>query len=66
MPRRAGPGHLRPALADAIWQYGGIKEEIVAQIHSPRHGVMPAWAGRLEPQTIKILAAYVHSLGGGQ
>jgi cytochrome c oxidase cbb3-type subunit 3 len=27
---------------------------------------MPAWAGRLEPETIKILAAYVHSLGGGQ
>jgi cytochrome c oxidase cbb3-type subunit III len=55
-----------PALDDAIWQYGGSKEAIVAQIHSPRHGVMPAWVGRLDAETIKILATYVHSLGGGQ
>jgi hypothetical protein len=27
---------------------------------------MPAWAGRLDPVTIKMLAAYVHSLGGGE
>ena len=26
---------------------------------------MPSWAGRLEPATIKSLAVYVHSLGGG-
>jgi cytochrome c oxidase cbb3-type subunit 3 len=55
-----------PALDDAIWQYGGTKEAIVAQISSPRHGVMPAWVGRLDPATIKTLAIYVHSLGGGQ
>ena len=55
-----------PALDDAIWLYGGTKEEIVAQIYAPRHGVMPAWTGRLEPETLKILATYVHSLGGGQ
>ena len=29
-------------------------------------GVMPAWKGRLDPVTIKMLAAYVHSRGGGQ
>jgi cytochrome c oxidase cbb3-type subunit 3 len=27
---------------------------------------MPAWTGRLDPVTIKMLAAYVHSLGGGE
>ena len=27
---------------------------------------MPAWGGRLDPVTIKMLAAYVHSLGGGE
>ena len=32
----------------------------------PRHGVMPAWDQRLDPVTIKMLAAYVHSLGGGE
>ena len=27
---------------------------------------MPAWEGRLDPVTIKELAVYVHSLGGGE
>jgi cytochrome c oxidase cbb3-type subunit 3 len=27
---------------------------------------MPAWGDRLDPVTIKMLAAYVHSLGGGE
>ena len=27
---------------------------------------MPHWEGRLDPVTIKMLAAYVHSLGGGE
>ncbi|MDH3596415.1 MAG: cytochrome C oxidase Cbb3, partial [Rhodospirillales bacterium] len=36
------------------------------QIAKPRHGVMPAWAGRLDDTTIKMLAVYVHALGGGE
>jgi cytochrome c oxidase cbb3-type subunit 3 len=55
-----------PRLDDAIWLYGGNKSDVVAQIRSPRHGVMPAWIGRLDPDTLKILAVYVHALGGGQ
>lgn len=55
-----------PALNDAIWLYGNSKEAIVAQVSSPRQGVMPAWTGRLDPDTIKIVTVYVHSLGGGQ
>ncbi|HPV69190.1 MAG TPA: hypothetical protein PLU56_12960, partial [Sphingorhabdus lacus] len=31
-----------------------------------RYGVMPRWNNRLDPVTIKMLAAYVHSLGGGE
>jgi cytochrome c oxidase cbb3-type subunit 3 len=31
-----------------------------------RAGMMPAWAGRLDPVTIKALAVYVHTLGGGK
>ena len=27
---------------------------------------MPAWNGRLDAVTIRMLAAYVHSLGGGE
>jgi len=55
-----------PALNDAIWLYGSARENIVAQITKPRHGVMPAWAHRLDATTIKQLTLYVHSLGGGE
>lgn len=55
-----------PALNDAIWLYGGTEADVTNQIRKPRHGVMPAWQGRLDPVTIKMLAAYVHSRGGGQ
>ncbi len=55
-----------PALNDAIWLFGGSEAEVRSQIIAPRHGVMPAWQGRLDPVTIKMLAAYVHSRGGGE
>ncbi len=54
-----------PALNDAVWLYGGTADEIAEQVHDPRHGVMPGWAGRLDPVVIKQLAVYVHGLGGG-
>ena len=41
-------------------------QQVARQVSAPRHGVMPAWGGRLDPVTIKMLAAYVHSLGGGE
>jgi cytochrome c oxidase cbb3-type subunit III len=55
-----------PALNDAIWLFGGSEAQVRSQIVNPRHGVMPAWQGRLDPVTIKMLAAYVHSRGGGE
>lgn len=55
-----------PALDNAIWLYKGSKDSLVAQITAPRHGSMPAWSERLDPTTIKLLAVYVHSLGGGK
>ncbi len=55
-----------PNLTDKIWLYGAGVEKVVAQINDPKHGVMPAWEGRLDPITIKSLAVYVHSLGGGK
>ena len=55
-----------PALNDAIWLYGGEPAQISAQIDRPRLGVMPPWQGRLDEATIKMLAVYVHTLGGGQ
>jgi len=55
-----------PRLSDAVWLYGGTPEEILHQINAARHGVMPAWQGRLDEPTLKMLTVYVHSLGGGK
>ena len=55
-----------PTLNDAIWLRGSSREAIKRQILQPRMGMMPKWEGRLDPVTIKMLAAYVHSLGGGE
>jgi cytochrome c oxidase cbb3-type subunit 3 len=55
-----------PRLASAVHLYGGERADVIAQVTRPRHGVMPAWSARLDPVTIKALAVYVHSLGGGQ
>lgn len=55
-----------PNLTDAIWLYGNTPQAITATIVNGRKGVMPHWEGRLDPVTIKSLAVYVHSLGGGK
>lgn len=55
-----------PNLTDRIWLYGGDKATIVETLTNGRGGVMPAWGQRLDPATVKMLAAYVHSLGGGE
>lgn len=53
-----------PDLTDAIWLYGSGETAIAAQVREPKHGVMPAWIGRLGETKVKELAVYVHSLGG--
>ncbi|BAE53169.1 cytochrome-c oxidase, cbb3-type subunit III [Paramagnetospirillum magneticum] len=55
-----------PALNNQIWLYKGTKDAIVAQVNKPKHGSMPAWSERLDASTIKMLAVYVHNLGGGK
>jgi len=55
-----------PALNNPIWLYDGSVEAITAQINTPKHGVMPAWSAKLDDATVKQLAVYVHSLGGGK
>lgn len=65
-----------PNLTDAIWLWANIPATPgdagkVAAIRSVianglNKGVMPAWAGRLSPEQIKVLTVYVHELGGGQ
>ena len=48
-----------------IWLYGGDEATLIETITNGRGGVMPAWDGRLDPVTLKAMAVYVHSLGGG-
>ncbi len=55
-----------PDLTDELWLYAGDKATIMETIRNGRGGVMPAWGHRLDPETIKELAIYVHSLGGGR
>ena len=55
-----------PNLTDKIWLYGDSKEAVTNTVTNAHAGVMPAWGGRLDQVTIKMLAAYVHSLGGGE
>lgn len=55
-----------PNLTDAIWLYGGDRASLTETITKARYGVMPHWSAKLDAVTIKMLAAYVHSLGGGE
>ncbi|MGZ8361192.1 MAG: cytochrome-c oxidase, cbb3-type subunit III [Allosphingosinicella sp.] len=55
-----------PNLTDAIWLYGGDADALRTTIANSRAGVMPRWGNRLDAVTIRMLAAYVHSLGGGE
>ena len=55
-----------PNLTDNEAIYGMRREDIHDQIWNGHGGVMPTWGGRMTPETIKALAIYVHSLGGGE
>jgi cytochrome c oxidase cbb3-type subunit III len=55
-----------PNLADAIWLTGEGEQAVINQMKAPKHGVMPAWLPRLGDETVKQLAVFVHSLGGGE
>jgi cytochrome c oxidase cbb3-type subunit III len=55
-----------PDLTDNIWLYAPDKKTIMEGITNGRGGMMPAWGGKLDDATIKALAVYVHTLGGGE
>ncbi|MEQ1687652.1 MAG: cytochrome-c oxidase, cbb3-type subunit III [Sphingopyxis sp.] len=55
-----------PRLNDRIWLYGGSREALTTSVANARAGVMPRWGGRLDDMTIKMLTAFVYSLGGGE
>lgn len=55
-----------PNLTDSVWLYGPSRAVVVEGIVNGRGAVMPSWLGRLDESTIKALAVYVYSLGGGE
>jgi cytochrome c oxidase cbb3-type subunit 3 len=63
---KGNPDVGAPNLTDQIWLYGSDEATLIETITNGRSGVMPAWEGRLDPATIKAMAVYVHSLGGGK
>ena len=50
-------------LTDGIWLHGGTPQRIRETIANGRQSVMPAHADRLGTLRVKLLAAYVQSLG---
>ena len=50
-----------PNLVDADWLYGGDEKSIYRSIYDGRHGVCPAWIGKLSFPTIRALAVFIHS-----
>jgi cytochrome c oxidase cbb3-type subunit 3 len=65
----AGKGNRElgaPNLTDSIWLYGSSIDALTDTITNSRNGVMPSWSGRLDDVTLKALAVYVYSLGGGE
>jgi cytochrome c oxidase cbb3-type subunit 3 len=51
-----------PNLTDKVWLHGWGEDAIVAMVNNGKTNVMPAQAGRLTPEQIHVLAAYVWNL----
>jgi cytochrome c oxidase cbb3-type subunit 3 len=63
---RGNPALGAPNLTDGIWLHGGSLAAVRDTIEKGRTGTMPAHAARLGDTRVKLLAAYVLSLGREQ
>jgi cytochrome c oxidase cbb3-type subunit III len=59
-----GGGDIGPPLMDEQWIYGGEIDQIYLSIAQGRANGMPAFAGRIAPEQIWQLAAFVRSMSG--
>jgi cytochrome c oxidase cbb3-type subunit 3 len=59
-----GGGAIGPPLMDDRWIYGSAPENIFATIVEGRPNGMPSFRGRIPPQQVWQLVAYVQSLSG--
>ena len=53
-----------PSLTDGVWLFGGAVDTVRSTIAEGRQSQMPAFRDRLGETRVKLLAAYVVSLGG--
>lgn len=51
-----------PNLTDKIWLHGWGEDAVMAMVNNGKNNVMPAHESRLNPEQIKVLAAYVLNL----
>jgi cytochrome c oxidase cbb3-type subunit 3 len=51
-----------PNLTDKVWLHGWGEAAVVAMVNNGKNNIMPAFAHRLSPEQIQVLAAYVWSL----
>jgi cytochrome c oxidase cbb3-type subunit 3 len=51
-----------PNLSDKIWLHGFGEQAIIQMVNNGKNNMMPAQGGRLTPEQIHVLAAYVWSL----
>jgi len=60
---RGNPAMGAPNLTDGTWLHGGALTTVRSTIENGRQGTMPAQLARLGETRVKLLAAYVLSLG---
>ena len=59
-----GGGDIGPPLMDEKWIYGGEIDQVYLSIAQGRANGMPAFAGKIAPQQIWEISAYVRSMSG--
>jgi cytochrome c oxidase cbb3-type subunit 3 len=59
-----GGGAIGPPLMDERWIYGGRPENIYSTIMNGRPNGMPAFGGKIPPQQVWQIIAYVQSMSG--
>lgn len=61
-----GGGGIGPPLMDDFWLYGGEPAQIYQTIVEGRPNGMPSFGGKIPPQQVWQIVAYVRSLSGAQ
>jgi cytochrome c oxidase cbb3-type subunit 3 len=61
MGGKGNPALGAPNLADKVWLHGWGEAAVVAMVNQGKVNQMPAFGQRLQPEQIRLLAAWVWS-----